>query len=207
MGAAASKQSAGAAAPTAPPAEDKQAHPLQVSSFPQPPTSPNGLLSDTFRPAPSLLQFGRSLLNSLDKTSLDNVDGPDASRQVKLDTSIQQKIKSELERLRKEEADVRAEIEKAIEKENLARESKYKGASEGKNSNVLRQELDQLRSKIDKYNRQKDISNYAGVKEAQEALVKCYKSQPDRTLDCWKEAEEFKKAVANAERQFISSFS
>ncbi|SPO25801.1 uncharacterized protein UTRI_03166 [Ustilago trichophora] len=178
MGAAASKQNA--AASTAPPAEDKQANHLQ---------------------------FGRSLLNQLDKTSLDKVDGPDASRQATLDTSIQQKIKSELDRLRKEEADVRAEIERAIEKENLARESKYKGQSEGKNSNVLRQELDQLRSKIDKYNKQKDVSNYAGVKEAQEALVKCYKSQPERTLDCWKEAEEFKKAVANAEKQFIASFS
>lgn len=145
-------------------------------------------------------------MNQLDKTSLDKVEGPDASRQATLDTSIQQKIKSELDRLRKEEADVRAEIEKAIQKENLAKESKYQGQSEGKNSNVLRQELDSLRSKIDKYNKQKDISNYAGVKEAQEALVKCYKSQPDRTLDCWKEAEEFKKAVASAEKQFIASF-
>lgn len=126
---------------------------------------------------------------------------------MKLDTSIQAKIKSELERLRKEEADVRAEIEKAIEQENLAKESKYRGQSEGKNSNVLRQELDQLRTKIDKYNKQKDISNYAGVKEAQDELVKCYKSQPERTLDCWKQAEAFKQAVANAEKQFISSFS
>ncbi len=135
------------------------------------------------------------------------MEGPDASRQATLDTSIQKKIKSELDRLRKEEADVRAEIEKAIEKENIARESKYTGASEGKNSNVLRQELDQLRGKIDKYNKQKDVSNYAGVKEAQEALVKCYKGKPERTLDCWKEAEDFKKAVEGAEKQFISSFS
>ncbi|SNX84390.1 uncharacterized protein MEPE_03099 [Melanopsichium pennsylvanicum] len=178
MGAAASKQNAPASTTPAP--EDKQAHHLQ---------------------------FGRSLLNQLDKSTLDKVEGPDASRQATLDTSIQQKIKSELERLRKEEAEVRSEIEKAIEKENLAKESKYKGQSEGKNSNVLRQELDQLRSKIDKYNKQKDISNYAGVKDAQEALVKCYKSQPDRTLDCWKEAEDFKKAVAEAEKKFISSFS
>ncbi|EST05518.1 Protein of unknown function DUF1690 [Kalmanozyma brasiliensis GHG001] len=177
MGAAASKQNT--AAPAAPAAEDKQA---------------------------SHLQFGRSLLNSLDKTSLDNVEGPDATRQAKLDTSIQAKIKSELDRLRKEEAEVRNEIQKAIEKENLARESKYTGASEGKNSNVLRQELEGLRSKIDKYNKQKDVSNYTGVKEAQEELVKCYKNNPERTLDCWKQAEAFKKAVEGAEKQFISSF-
>ncbi|GAC71781.1 DUF1690 domain-containing protein [Moesziomyces antarcticus] len=178
MGAAASKQSA--AAPTTPAPEDKQAHHLQ---------------------------FGRSLLNQLDKTSLDKVEGPDATRQVTLDTSIQAKIKSELERLRKEEAEVRGEIQKAIEKENLAREAKYTGASEGKNSNVLRQELDQLRGKIDKYNKQRDVSNYPGVKEAQEALVKCYRDKPERTLDCWKQADDFKQAVANAEKHFISSFS
>lgn len=102
---------------------------------------------------------------------------------------------------------MRSEIEKAIEKENLARESKYTGASEGKNSNVLRQELESLRSKIDKYNRQKDVGNYKGVKEAQEELVKCYRAKPERTLDCWKQAEEFKRAVEAAEKQFISQFS
>jgi altered-inheritance-of-mitochondria protein 13 len=63
----------------------------------------------------------------------------------------------------------------AIEKENLARESKYQGQSEGKNSNVLRQELDELRRKIDKYNKNRDVTSYTGVKEAQDALVKCYK--------------------------------
>lgn len=136
---------------------------------------------------------------------MDKVEAPDAARQITLDTSIQQKIKSELDRLRREEAEVRSEIEKAIEKENLAKESKYKGASEGKNSNVLRQELEGLRSKIDKYNKQKDVSNYPGVKEAQEKLVRCYRGKPERTLDCWKEAQEFKKAVEGAEKQFISS--
>lgn len=152
-------------------------------------------------------QFGRSLLNSIDRNSVEKVDGPDASRQVTLDTSIQQKIKSELDRLRKEESEVRSEIERAIQKENLAKESKYTGASEGKNSNVLRQELDQLRSKIDKYNSHKDVSSYAGVKEAQEKLVACYKGKEGRTLDCWKEAQEFKKAVEEAEKQFIAKFS
>lgn len=70
----------------------------------------------------------------------------------------------------------------------------------------MRQELDALRSKIDKYNKQKDVSSYTGVKEAQEKLVQCYKAKPERTLDCWKEAEEFRKAVAGAEKQFIASF-
>lgn len=148
------------------------------------------------------LQFGRSLLNSLES---DKVPGPDAARQATLDTSIQQKIKSELDRLRKEENQVRSEIEKAIEKENLAKETKYQGASEGKNSNVLRQELEGLRQKIDKYNKHRDSTSYTGVKEAQDALVQCYKSNPDRTLDCWKEAQDFKSAVAEAEKQFISS--
>lgn len=67
--------------------------------------------------------------------------------------------------------------------------------------------MESLRSKIDKYNKQKDVSNYKGVKEAQEALVKCYRGKPERTLDCWKEAEEFKKAVEEAEKKFIASFS
>ncbi|EPQ31192.1 uncharacterized protein PFL1_01380 [Pseudozyma flocculosa PF-1] len=178
MGAAASKQDTAPPKPAAPAetaSDDKQAHPLQ---------------------------FGRSLLNSLDKT---HVEGPSADRQATLDSSVQQRIKSELDRLRKEEAEVRSQIEKAIEKENLERESKHSGA-EGKNSNVLRQELDEVRKKIERHRQKSDISAYAGVKEAQEQLVKCYKSQPERTLDCWKEAEDFKAAVAKAEKEFIASF-
>lgn len=162
--------------------------------------TPNGATDGETQAHP--LQFGRSLLNSLES---EKVAGPDAARQATLDTSIQQKIKSELDRLRKEEGQVRSEIEKAIEKENLAKETKYQGASEGKNSNVLRQELEGLRQKIDKYNKHKDATSYTGVKEAQDALVECYKSNPDRTLDCWKEAQDFKTAVAQAEKQFISS--
>ncbi|PWZ02204.1 hypothetical protein BCV70DRAFT_198481 [Testicularia cyperi] len=153
------------------------------------------------------LQFGRSLLNQLDKTSLDKVEGPDSQRQATLDTTIQAKIKSELDRLRKEEADVRAEIEAAIEKENVAKEDKYQSQSEGKNSNVLKQELENLRSKIDKYNKQRDVASYPGVKEAQEALVQCFRTQPERTLDCHKEAQDFKLAVAKAEKQFIANMS
>ncbi|KAN0061838.1 hypothetical protein ACQY0O_005831 [Thecaphora frezii] len=176
MGAAVSKQDATPSKSTPPQQqEDKQAHPLQ---------------------------FGRSLLNSLDKTHL---EGPDSQRQAVLDTSVQQRIKSELDRLRKEEAEVRAQIQKAIEKENLERESKHKGA-EGKNSNVLKQELDEVRRKIERHRQKADISAYAGVKEAQEDLIKCYKTQPDRTLNCWKEAENFKAAVAKAEKEFIASF-
>ena len=37
-------------------------------------------------------------------------------------------------------------------------------------------------------------------------LLPASRSQPQRTLDCWKEAEDFKAAVAKAEKEFITSF-
>ena len=92
-----------------------------------------------------------------------------------LDASVQSKIKSELDRLRKEEQAVRDQIEQAIEKENLERESKHKGASAGKNSNVLRAELDEVRKKIERHQKKRDIESYPGVKSAQEQLIKCYR--------------------------------
>ncbi len=68
---------------------------------------------------------------------------------------------------------MRSEIEKAIEKENLARESKYTGASEGKNSNVLASGARVVEEQDRQVQQQKDVGNYNGVKEAQEELVKC----------------------------------
>ncbi|KAJ3185333.1 hypothetical protein HDU85_001383 [Gaertneriomyces sp. JEL0708] len=40
---------------------------------------------------------------------------------------------------------------------------------------------------------------------AEEALITCYKSNPKRTLDCWKEVENLKAEAKRAQRDFINS--
>ena len=98
-------------------------------------------------------------------------------RQQLLDSSIQSKIKEEINRLKKQEADVRQQIEQALEKENLDRasQSASKGAK-GKSSILLQQELEDVRGKIEKHNQRKSrVEKAPGVKQAREKVLQCYK--------------------------------
>lgn len=97
-------------------------------------------------------------------------------RQQYLDSSIQGKIREELNRLKKQESDVRREIEQALEKESLDRasQSSSKG-SKGKSSILLQQELDDVKAKIEKHNqRRSKVEKAPGVKQAREKVLKCY---------------------------------
>lgn len=98
-------------------------------------------------------------------------------RQQYLDSSIQGKIREELARLKKQEQEVRKQIEQALEKENLdlASQSASKGGK-GKSSILLQQELDDVKSKIEKHNqRRSKVEKAPGVKQAREKVLQCYK--------------------------------
>ncbi|KDN40436.1 hypothetical protein K437DRAFT_258662 [Tilletiaria anomala UBC 951] len=171
------------------------------------------------------LQLGRSLLNDIDKNQSDvagKSDGSDSSgankdaspsllsatRQTQLDASIQSRIKSELSRLKKQENEVRKQIELALEKENLDNEKKLgeKGA-QGRSAVLLQQQLDEISQKIEKHNKTREkVENTPGVKQAREEVTKCYRDG-NRTLDCWEAVQNFNAAVAKAEKNFLLSAS
>lgn len=174
-----------------------------------------------------LSQLSRSLLNKIESETKElkesaqeaistNTSSPSSStssdqvpssRQTHIDSSIRSAISSELSRLRKQEADVRAQIQAAIEKENLDVESKWASQKDGKaggrSSIALQKELDEVRAKISGHDeRRKRVEAAPGVKEAREGVVKCYKEKLDsgRTLDCWAEVRKFREAVEGAEK-------
>lgn len=115
----------------------------------------------------------------------DRLESPETTpeRQSILDTHIRARIQGELERLRKDEEDIRHEIEQALEKENLdqersmaGEESEGSGGSGGiKSSTVLLTDLEEIRSKIDRYNARRDFSEFPEVKTTGEAVVECYR--------------------------------
>lgn len=106
-------------------------------------------------------------------------------RQSTLDTHIRLRIKSELEHLKQEEENVRLEIERALEKENLDRERSMAGeAFEGgdvaaagsvKSSAALMGDLEEVRSKVDRYQAKRELTEFPDVKENGEAVIACYK--------------------------------
>lgn len=126
-------------------------------------------------------QLNRTIVNRLEEhtplTTTQKEQDVSLPRQQHLDSSIQDKIRQELSRLRKQEADVRQQIEQALEKENLDRasQSASKGAK-GKSSIILQQELEDVKTKIEKHNQRKSkVERTPGVKQAREKVLECYK--------------------------------
>ena len=127
------------------------------------------------------LKLSQEVVNHLS----DRLDSPETTpeRQSILDAHIRARIQGELERLRKDEEDIRHAIERALEKENLDKERSVAGEeSEGggssgglRSSTALLADLEEMRSKIDRYNARRDFSKFPGVKTTGEAVVECYR--------------------------------
>ncbi|KAJ3554583.1 hypothetical protein NM688_g3032 [Phlebia brevispora] len=135
-------------------------------------------------------------------------------RQATIDAQIRSRIQSELDRLRQEEDQVRQEIEHALEKENLDREramageeseSEEEAAGGVKSSAALMGDLEDVRQKIERFQTRRALSEFPEVQAASEAVMKCYKSNPTTTLDCWQEVAEFKSSVGRVEQHYINS--
>lgn len=110
-----------------------------------------------------------------------------ASRQQALDAHIQQRIASELQQLRQQEQQVREEIERALEKENLDRErgsSSSNGGDEASadkpalsHSASLLQDLEQLEKRASGLKKERAETNeWKAVDSGKEALERCFRS-------------------------------
>ncbi|RDB21549.1 MICOS complex subunit mic19 [Hypsizygus marmoreus] len=160
------------------------------------------------------ISFSQDVVNQLS----DRLDTPETSpeRQSSLDAIIRSRIHSELEHLKQEEEAVRQEIENALEKENLDRErsmvDESPEAAEDESvvgripsSTALMGDLEEIRSKVDKYQARRDLSEYPEVKAAGEAVISCYKANLTTPLECWQEVTKFKESVAQVEQKYFKT--
>lgn len=134
---------------------------------------------------PALLTLAKFSQDVVDYLS-DRQASPDTTpeRQLSLDNHIRSRIQAELESLRAEEEKVQQEIHRALEKENLERESNVDDGiplGEAKNSSTLIGNLEEIRAKVDRYQTRRQLSDFPLVKEAGEEVVSCYKCV---TLPC-----------------------
>lgn len=127
-------------------------------------------------------QFSQDVVNHLS----DHLASPDTppERQSTIDAHIRSRIQSELERLREEEAQVKEEIERVLEKENLDRERAMAGeeseADDGaaggvKSSTALMGDLEEVRRKVEKYHARHNLEGLSEVQAKGEAVTSCYK--------------------------------
>lgn len=104
-------------------------------------------------------------------------------RQLILDSHIRERIRHELEHLKRDDENVRREIEHALERENLDRESSMAGeALQGdntvgdiKNSVSLLGDLEEIRTKIEKYQSNRRAPEFPEVEASGFAVAECYK--------------------------------
>ncbi|KAF8623939.1 hypothetical protein AX15_006105 [Amanita polypyramis BW_CC] len=157
------------------------------------------------------ISFSQDVVNQLS----DHIQSTNVvpERQSNLDAHIRSRIQAELEHLRKEEEHVRQEIESALEKENLDRERAMITSQEGevatgavKSSTVLFEDLEQIRSKVDRFHARKRLDFFPQVRSTNEALLSCYRNNRNKSLDCWHEVKLFKGAVTLVEQEHLKSF-
>ncbi|KAF2404233.1 DUF1690-domain-containing protein [Trichodelitschia bisporula] len=152
-------------------------------------------------------RFSGELVNKLQESTQS-----DGTRSADLELKIQSRVAAELERLADEEALRVAEtISKADsgsssdtsvslldkvtgEAAEKERRAQLSNGSVTKEIEALKQKLAH-RKKLDKVD--------PAVESAKEELVLCLRLNDRRPLDCWKEKEAFKKAVARLEQDFV----
>jgi MICOS complex subunit MIC19 len=133
------------------------------------------------------VQFSQDVVNHLSDNAASTETTPE--RQTTLDAHIRARIQAELAHLRQEEENVRQEITKALEKENLDREREMAGGEAGaadateseggvgsvKSSAALQGDLEEVRQKLDKYKAKQELTEALEIKAHGEAVVNCYK--------------------------------
>ncbi|BGP54195.1 hypothetical protein JCM8202v2_001772 [Rhodotorula sphaerocarpa] len=164
--------------------------------------------------------FSETLINQLSSgsTSGESSSAVPASRQQALDVHIQQRIAAELAQLRQQEQQVREEIERALERENLDRErnanaaapqdgAEADGANKGlSHSASLFKDLERLEKRALGLKRERaETDEWKSVDTGKEALARCFREHRQNPLDCRAEAEKFKAAVAGVEKAFFST--
>lgn len=136
-------------------------------------------------------QFSETLINQLSSgsTSSESSSAVPASRQQALDVHIQQRIAAELAQLRQQEQQVREEIERALERENLDRErnanaaapqdgAEADGANKGlSHSASLFKDLERLEKRALGLKRERaETDEWKSVDTGKEALARCFRS-------------------------------
>jgi len=153
------------------------------------------------------IQFSQEVIDHLQESAGSPDTSPD--RQSTLDAHIKARINAELGRLREEEKLVREQIEAALEKENLSRERAGIDGDEAEggvtSSSSIQGALDEVQRKVDRFHGKRDLGGYLLVGESSQKLIECYRSHQKTPLDCWREVDAFKSAVATEEQRYVSS--
>ncbi|KAF4549894.1 MIC complex subunit mic19-like protein [Elsinoe fawcettii] len=153
---------------------------------------------------------------------LQNSPETDSTRARNIELQVQQRVQTELARIRDIEASRLVDLAASITPENEPEPSSSPSESDGdseslgsrissaltggsadaeKTHNTVKAEIEKMKAKLD--GRRKLEKPTGEVEKAKEDLVQCLRVNDRRPLDCWKEVEEFKTQVGKLERVFL----
>ncbi|KAJ4297541.1 hypothetical protein N0V90_005433 [Kalmusia sp. IMI 367209] len=163
------------------------------------------------------VRFSNGLVDSLQKNTQ-----TDSTRSKQQELQYQQRLTSELEKLREKEAQNLSELSKTLSHDveqpaelsltesvtekisdatsssaTLAEKQKQRDMS---NASVTK-EIEALKKKLEA--RKKLEQADPQLNKAKEDVVACLRTHDRRPLDCWKEVELFKREVGRLERDFV----
>ncbi|KAF7440884.1 hypothetical protein PC9H_001233 [Pleurotus ostreatus] len=157
------------------------------------------------------IQFSPAVVSHLS----DHAAAPEIppERQSTLDHHVRSRIQAELAHLRAEEEDVRSQIERALQKENLDKERAIarlddgaEGAEGGvKSGPTLLGDLDEIQEKVQRSKQKQNAAEVDAARQASAAVISCYQNNPTSPLDCWKQVSNFKQSIALLEQEYIKS--
>ncbi|KAF8573999.1 hypothetical protein K439DRAFT_1399381 [Ramaria rubella] len=161
------------------------------------------------------IQFSNDLVNHLSDELASPKTNP--AQQSILDDHVRSRIQAEIGRLREEEEEVKAQIERALQRENIDRERssavlEREDGDESSNNGAVRssaslmEDLREVQTKVERFHRRRGLDDVPDVKATSQALVECYRANQNTSLDCWKEVAAFRKSVGRAEQKFIDTF-
>ncbi|KAI8884521.1 hypothetical protein K501DRAFT_217363 [Backusella circina FSU 941] len=132
------------------------------------------------------LQFSQSLVDSFEKKAEQT---PEKLESRQIEALVNQRVAEELQKVKSTESEMGEKLYLVDQQtENNALESQ--------------QDIETMIGRI-KRSSAKELPKE--VQERQDAVIACYNNNPNRSLDCWKDVANFKAAVLEEQKKFVSA--
>ncbi|PLW15741.1 hypothetical protein PCANC_16498 [Puccinia coronata f. sp. avenae] len=148
----------------------------------------------------SQVRLQQPLIDRLFEASTDH---PSASRQAVIDSSIQQKLKADRERLKKLGSEVDSQVREAFRSQSSSPQSK--NDDKVNSSAQLMQEISSIKEKVQHRRNENTSELMPEITQARSAIVACLKQYQDQPLKCTEQVDNFKRVVRNLESKFVTS--
>lgn len=157
------------------------------------------------------VSFSDRLAESIESGASGALEG-ESSRALQIEALVQERVAAELAKLRDQERSKLAQATYDLGRQNLDREQKASKQGADLNAVILEQDLAELKRQVQRRTADGTADKVVSAQDkavdaARSKVLSCLLKNPDRSLDCHAEVDEFKSAVGKLQKEFIASLS